>query len=742
MNLTKEELIHKIEEEQVKYVAETRPMLESSLWLFNRFVQEVEKGRGSVKLAPVHKEIGAFMDNHRYHKKLLLIPRGHLKSTLVTVGYSLQAICKNPGIRILISNATYNLACSFLNDIKRNLKFNDKLKMFWGDLAANPLNWSNDSITLRTSMRKEPTVTAMGVESNMTSQHYDLIIMDDVVNKDYVNTKEQIDKTISFYKECLNLLEPDGEMVIVGTRWHDSDLYGWIMDPDNNLERDFKVFIRRAYEGSLESDEEFKGIFPEKYSRKHLKQLYEQQGPYVFGCTPEETPILMADFTEKPISKVNAGDEIIGFKRGLGTDKNYLVKTKVINTFKKRDFVYDLKMESGNRVKCTKDHKWYSGRKDKTHQEYKPVKKGGKLMFVCPTGYKKARGRRDWEYGYWQWLGGIFDGDGSSKGPLLSITQGIHNKPVCDRIRKVLTSLNIPYTEVYRDNSKHDKWHDSIAFNITETFNTSIRLIRNADFGKKSQLIERLMAKGGRFVKIKDRVISMKRGKERDVYALETETGNYIAWGYASSNTQYLNDPIPEADADFKKDWFGNYEPTELRGKLLTKFTTVDPAISQDRDADFTAIITVGIDEFRNIYILDIRRARMTPKEIIDNIFEVWHFFDPIAIGIEDVAFQKSLQYSLSEEMNRRNEYLPLKPLRPAGRAKDQRIKGLQPLYANRKIYHSRAVPNIEYLEDELLRFPAGKHDDIIDALAYMLELNIYPPKRKKTMNHHRYLYA
>ena len=37
-------------------------------------------------------------------KKLLLIPRGHFKSTCATIGYSLWRVCHDPNIRILISN--------------------------------------------------------------------------------------------------------------------------------------------------------------------------------------------------------------------------------------------------------------------------------------------------------------------------------------------------------------------------------------------------------------------------------------------------------------------------------------------------------------------------------------------------------------------------------------------------------------------------------------------------------------
>jgi predicted phage terminase large subunit-like protein len=170
----------------------------------------------------------------------------------------------------------------------------------------------------------------------------------------------------------------------------------------------------------------------------------------------------------------------------------------------------------------------------------------------------------------------------------------------------------------------------------------------------------------------------------------------------------------------------------------------IDPAISTEKEADYTAMVVVGVDEFGLVYILDIVRDRLSPNELINEVFRLASIYSPIKIGIEDVAFQKSLQYSLNEEMNRQNRYLPIQPLRPAGRNKDQRIRGLQPLYANGRILHSKHVNKIEFLEDELLRFPRGKHDDIIDALSYMLDIPVYKPKRKNTLNrpnNKRYLY-
>ena len=63
-------------------------------------------------------------------------------------------------------------------------------------------------------------------------------------------------------------------------------------------------------------------------------------------------------------------------------------------------------------------------------------------------------------------------------------------------------------------------------------------------------------------------------------------------------------------------------------------------------------------------------------------------------------------------------------------------------LYENQKIFHSRELSNTIYLEDELVRFPRSTHDDIIDALAYALDI-IFPAKQRKMVSRSRtrYLY-
>ena len=111
-------------------------------------------------------------------------------------------------------------------------------------------------------------------------------------------------------------------------------------------------------------------------------------------------------------------------------------------------------------------------------------------------------------------------------------------------------------------------------------------------------------------------------------------------------------------------------------------------------------------------------------------------------VGIEMVAYQKSLAYSLRDDVRFKSRPFHITELKPNERTKDQRIKGLQPLYENGKIFHDKNHPNNIYLEDELVRFPRSSHDDLVDALAYILDF-VYPSRQvTKRKQNRRYLYG
>lgn len=191
----------------------------------------------------LHNDLAAFLEQPT-DKKLILVPRGHLKSSIVTVVWTIQQILKNPNIRILITNAVWDTARLFLREISGLLTDKSLLSEIFGTFDGPKSKFTQDEITI--SQRtigtiKEATITTAGIERALTGGHYDIIIHDDLVEENNINTKEQIHKVIRFYQNSLDLVDPGGQILVVGTRWAMSDLYGWIMENEMESLNGIKV---------------------------------------------------------------------------------------------------------------------------------------------------------------------------------------------------------------------------------------------------------------------------------------------------------------------------------------------------------------------------------------------------------------------------------------------------------------------------------------------------------------------
>lgn len=189
---------------------------------------------------------------------------------------------------------------------------------------------------------------------------------------------------------------------------------------------------------------------------------------------------------------------------------------------------------------------------------------------------------------------------------------------------------------------------------------------------------------------------------------------------------QYQNEIIPEDLQNFKKHWFKYYET--LPAKINT-FAFIDPAISQEHTADFTGVTVVSVDTDNHWYVRLAQRYKITPTEIIDLMFRIQDEYKPMVIGIETQAYQEALLYMLDLQMRTRGKILPVHGVKHGNEeSKSNRILGLVPRFEWGRIYLSRGLT---VLEDELLKFPRGGHDDVLDALASIEKIAIVPEKDK-----------
>ena len=236
--------------------------------------------------------------------KMFLMPRGFLKSSILTIGSTIQNILNDPNTRILLSSAIAENAASFLSEIKEYLTTKSTLPLLFGDFANYDKGWNASEITIRqrTKPNKTPTVDTAGINKTLTSQHYRIIRADDLVTRETITTAEQIQKVINHIKDLLKLLDPDGIMHIIGTRWDDQDSYQWVLNELTREELGNEAFV--VYNMAPVCDASGKSIyimgdkypataipiFPKKFSIPVLENLKRKLGSYEYSTNMENNP--------------------------------------------------------------------------------------------------------------------------------------------------------------------------------------------------------------------------------------------------------------------------------------------------------------------------------------------------------------------------------------------------------------------------------------------------------------------
>jgi predicted phage terminase large subunit-like protein len=264
---------------------------------------------------------------NRYQKRtdksfaIYLMPRGHLKTTIMTVGGTLWLLIQDwvtqpngkkirgQDLTFLIGNATLQNAIDILADIKSIVTTSVLFRWLFPEYVPSESwmrgkgvgKWTNSRIDFpcsRQAGRKEGNITIVSTGASLVSKHYHVIKLDDVVNDENITTKILRDKTMQWYKDLLQLrVDPSSSRVeLIGTRWHYDDLYGRLIrkeldrrkrakDNGEVVKPTYVIYRRKA----IEHD---KPIWSERFTKAELHRLkYEELGAYSYSCQYDNEPI-------------------------------------------------------------------------------------------------------------------------------------------------------------------------------------------------------------------------------------------------------------------------------------------------------------------------------------------------------------------------------------------------------------------------------------------------------------------
>jgi predicted phage terminase large subunit-like protein len=205
---------------------------------------------------------------------------------------------------------------------------------------------------------------------------------------------------------------------------------------------------------------------------------------------------------------------------------------------------------------------------------------------------------------------------------------------------------------------------------------------------------------------------------DKDYFVLRRE--EFIQNGMGDVYSQeYLNRPIDESIAYFKRNDFLNEKKEDKQTPLLY-YATADLAISEKERADYSAFVIAGVDPEKKIHIKTVIRERLDGREIVDLILALQRTYDLQAFGIEEEKIAKAIGPFLREEMIKQNTYLSLVPMKTGGKDKIQRARSIQARVRAKSVFVDKEADWYPTFEDEIMKFPRAKHDDQVDAFAYL----------------------
>jgi predicted phage terminase large subunit-like protein len=560
--------------------------------------------------------------------------REHYKSTVITFALTIQEILNNPNVTIGIFSHTRPIAKGFLRQIKRELELNVTLKALFPEiLYENPskeaIKWSEDDgiIVKRSTNPKEATIEAWGVvDGQPTGKHFNLLIYDDVVTKESVNTPEMIEKTTDALALSYNLGAHGGRRRFIGTRYHFSDTYKVIMDRGTATPR----IHAATHDGSMTGTPVF-------LTQEQLDEKRRDQGPYVFSCFVGGTSVTKSDWNTASIESLCVGDKVVGysFPQGKG-NKTKLIETTVIAISNRVENVSRFTFESGRSVICTEDHKFYTGRRG--------IEIGG-------TDHRKSYAKL-----------------GLDKMSL----------------KAAISVIDMLYMQGTRD------------------------------FGRNKR----------------DNLVKIEKLGEQTVYNIQTESGNYIANGYATKNCQMLQNPVADGSQGFKREWKRTFESQTLSG--CNWYLLVDAANGKRKSNDYTSIWAVGLGSDEKYYCIPEVRDRINLTERANRIIDLHRKYKPIQVRYEKYGMMADVEYIMAVQEKKQYRFDIYEV--SGSTSKTDRIKRLVPLFETGKIYlpESYYVTDYEgksrdlihdFIEEEFIPFPVPLHDDMLDALSRICEI-------------------
>jgi predicted phage terminase large subunit-like protein len=195
----------------------------------------------------------------------------------------------------------------------------------------------------------------------------------------------------------------------------------------------------------------------------------------------------------------------------------------------------------------------------------------------------------------------------------------------------------------------------------------------------------------------------------------------------------YQQNPVPDEGGYFQRDWIQWYND---KPKHLRIYGASDYAVTDD-GGDYTVHLVVGVDPNDDIYLLDIWREQADSETWVEAFIELVKKWKPLEWAEENGQIIKGVGPFIVKRQRETEAYCYRRQF-ASSHDKPTRAQAIRGRMAQKRVFFPSGEDWAATMIHELMRFPAGKNDDQVDALSLVgrmladMRPGQVPPKPEK----------
>jgi predicted phage terminase large subunit-like protein len=182
----------------------------------------------------------------------------------------------------------------------------------------------------------------------------------------------------------------------------------------------------------------------------------------------------------------------------------------------------------------------------------------------------------------------------------------------------------------------------------------------------------------------------------------------------------YQQRPAPDSGTYFSREWLRPANAIPRREDMRI-YGASDYAVTAN-DGDWTVHAVIGVDPDSRLWLLDLWRGQTASDAWVEAFCDLVRQWRPIGWAEEQGQIKAGVGPFLDRRMRERGAFVARRPF-PTRGDKAVRAQSIRGRMALDGLHYLASAPWRAEFETELMSFPAGKHDDQVDALGLVGQL-------------------